>query len=398
MASRSSGSDAPARAPEPRGSTSTRARASRRRSWSRTSPHAWAPAQWPNVIGSAARVCVKPGMTASAPSRPFATRADTRAASASAQPVDRPAGPEPERRDRLLVPAAAEVGLAGEVTDDLAQPLLDEAVHVLDVRVEKGGVRLHPARTSSRPRSRVRRVVRRDRAAPAERADPGARRGDLLADEAPVEGEGPVELPEHRVGRRLVVAAPELHAHLAQLPVVGVDVDVAVREVGGPHPAGGLALAEADAQPHRVLPHRRRGRLLVVRARGAALRHVHVADPDRDAAGVERDARAAHRGQDAAPVRVAPVESRLDERRLGHRAGDPVGVRCRPRPLDAHLGDARHALAVPDQHVRELPGRVGEREAEGVEVAVPRGPWRGRGARRSPGRWRSRSSRCRRPR
>jgi hypothetical protein len=74
----------PARAPEPSGSTLTRRRASRRRSRSRTRAQAWAPAKWPKVMGSAARVWVKPGITASAPASPCAARARTSPATPSA--------------------------------------------------------------------------------------------------------------------------------------------------------------------------------------------------------------------------------------------------------------------------------------------------------------------------
>ena len=79
-ASRSRGTAVPASAPEPSGSTLTRRRASPRRSWSRTSPQACPAMKCPRVIGSATRVWVKPGITASAPLVPLSTMARTRAA------------------------------------------------------------------------------------------------------------------------------------------------------------------------------------------------------------------------------------------------------------------------------------------------------------------------------
>ena len=68
-----------------------------------------------------------------------------------------------------------------------------------------------------------------------------------------------------------------------------------------------------------------RRRLVVARAR-AALGHPDVAQEDVHPVDVEVHARAADRGQDAAPVRVAAVEGGLDERRLRHGARDAVGV------------------------------------------------------------------------
>ena len=58
-----------------------------------------------------------------------------------AQLVDGAAGPQAQRRDRLLVAAAAQVHLPGQVAHDLAQPLLHEAVHVLGVDLQVEGIR-----------------------------------------------------------------------------------------------------------------------------------------------------------------------------------------------------------------------------------------------------------------
>src|SRR5438093_3672526 len=97
-------------------------------------------------------------------------------------------------------------------------------------------------------------------------------------------------------------------------PVMSVDVHVPSAEVARPDPPGRLALPEAHSDVHGVRDHRPVCRLLVVVAGAAALGHPHVAQEDVDATHVHGDTRAAHGGEDAAPVRVAAVQSGLHER------------------------------------------------------------------------------------
>ena len=162
-------------------------------------------------MGSAARVWVKPGITASAPARSLFSQGPHQTCDALGHAVDAVANPQAERRDRLLVPAAAEVSLAREVAHDLAQARLHEAVDVLGVELQIRGIPLGAHQHLRETLVEARGLLRGNRGAAAERARVGPRRRDLLAQQAPVERERPVELPEGRVRPRLVVAAPELH-------------------------------------------------------------------------------------------------------------------------------------------------------------------------------------------
>ena len=133
-----------------------------------------------------------------------------------AQPVDGAPDEEAQGRDRLLVAAAAEVRLPGDLAHDLGEPLLDEAVHVLHVEREIRGVGRRPGQHLLEPLLERLGVVRADRAAPAESPHPRPRRGHFLDDQPPVEREGAIERPERGVRARLVVPAPELHGHLVR--------------------------------------------------------------------------------------------------------------------------------------------------------------------------------------
>lgn len=70
--------------------------------------------------------------------------------------------------------------------------------------------------------------------------------------------------------------------------------------------------------------------------------------------------RVAHRAQDTAPVRIPPVQRRLDERGLGDRRGDLPRVGIRGRVRDAHVHELGGALAVADDEFREIGGEGGE--------------------------------------
>jgi hypothetical protein len=127
------------------------------------------------------------------------------------QMVDRAAHPEPERRHGLLVAAATQVTLAREVSHDLAESRLHEAVHVLGVELEVRGVGLRTPKDLREALVECGRLRGRQGAATAEAACIGARRRDLLAQQPLVEGERGVELPEPSVRVARVVPAPELH-------------------------------------------------------------------------------------------------------------------------------------------------------------------------------------------
>src|SRR6185437_13209650 len=120
--------------------------------------------------------------------------------------------------------------------------------------------------------------------------------------------------------------------------IAAVDVDITVGQVA--RPDGGLAAADAEIDvddnvaPLHVFRHRR---FVVVRHRAAILRDQHAADGNAKGVTVDLLARLADRHDDAAPIRVARRDSRLDQgriadgetdgaRRLGrYRAGDIDG-------------------------------------------------------------------------
>jgi hypothetical protein len=103
------------------------------------------------------------------------------------------------------------MALAREVAHDLPQAGLHEAVHVFDIEVQIAGVRLRSPQHLGQALVQRPGLGRGDRLAPAQGPGVGARRLDLLAEEAPVEPETLVELPEAAVRIPRVVAAPELH-------------------------------------------------------------------------------------------------------------------------------------------------------------------------------------------
>src|SRR3954454_5703160 len=102
--------------------------------------------------------------------------------------------------------------------------------------------------------------------------------------------------------------------------VLRVDRHVVVREVGEEH----LGLRPLPRQPHGVLDLRAAHGLgqggRVVGQRAAAGAYLHVLDPDVERQRRHVVQRAADRLRDPAPVRVAAVQSGLDQRRVGDRA------------------------------------------------------------------------------
>src|ERR1700682_1558645 len=68
------------------------------------------------------------------------------------------------------------------------------------------------------------------------------------------------------------------------------------------------------------------------------------ADGDGGARKVKGDARAAGGRDQAAPVGIAPVDRRLDERRVGDRLGCPARLAGRRRPRHSHRDQLGRAL------------------------------------------------------
>ena len=113
------------------------------------------------------------------------------------------------------------------------------------------------------------------------------------------------------------------------------------------------------------------------------LEHAHAVEVERDAVGVEPrvaavERRGAGRGEDAAPVRVAPVQRGLHERRRRDPARDRLRLVGGRGAGDADLRDDGRALAVGDDLRGELGADVVERGGERVVVALPEAPFASR--------------------
>src|ERR1700750_3303469 len=104
-------------------------------------------------------------------------------------------------------------------------------------------------------------------------------------------------------------------------PVVGVDADVVGAEVARPDRRRSAAAGEVDAHGDLALLHHPLAVLLAVaRPPAAALDDVDVVEEEVDARLLEiDDAGVADGGEDAAKVRVAREERRLDQRRVADR-------------------------------------------------------------------------------
>src|SRR3954463_6057825 len=149
--------------------------------------------------------------------------------------------------------------------------------------------------------------------------------------------------------------------------VVGIDRHVAVGQVGeedlGLVALPGEANDVLDLLARDALGERRK----VERPRRAARADRHALDRDVHLERRGVGERAADGLGDAAPVGVAAVEGRLDERRVRHGAGRPLDGRAVAAGHD-DAADPLGALAVADDLERELaPGR-GEGLAEGELV------------------------------
>ena len=110
---------------------------------------------------------VVPGRTASPSRSASPTRARSNVDERRVEPVDRPAGPEPEIRRDLVVPRAAGVELAGDRPEPLGQGGLEVEVDVLERRV--------PARARRSRRRAAGRPARRRASPPRRRSGCPAR-------------------------------------------------------------------------------------------------------------------------------------------------------------------------------------------------------------------------------
>src|SRR5579864_1985000 len=161
------------------------------------------------------------------------------------------------------------------------------------------------------------------------------------------------------IGVRLIAPSRE---------VVGVFFDVLLRQVACPHRRFRPAEAEVHDDRDGVAGHVPRHFIedIGIPGRPAALRHEHRPDPDRHPFGLDLGAAAAHRNEDAAPVRRAAVDGRLDERRERDRPRRPVGVFVALRAADGDLDEFGAALGVPRDHAGKVRGAGHERRLERV--------------------------------
>src|SRR6185312_2709635 len=114
-------------------------------------------------------------------------------------------------------------------------------------------------------------------------------------------------------------------------PVVGIDLDVAMGEVAGPH--RGLAPSDADIDRNRDLApfHVARDRRLVIALDALALvADGDAADGDAQLVAIGLLAALGDGGGDAPPIGIRAGERRLDQRRIGDREADAArGARRR---------------------------------------------------------------------
>src|SRR5262249_32178007 len=131
-------------------------------------------------------------------------------------------------------------------------------------------------------------------------------------------------------------------------PVLGVDGNVFVREVAGPHRGRGLAAVEHDAHSDLALRHRALAVFLAVRGRApSGIRDLHVVQVQLDAADVESaHARVADRGEQPPEVRVRGEERGLYERGVRYGVGDARALGLAAALLDPHGDELRRALSV----------------------------------------------------
>src|SRR4051812_13262510 len=137
-------------------------------------------------------------------------------------------------------------------------------------------------------------------------------------------------------------------------PVVGVDGDVVVAEVGGENDGGCGAAAEVEDDGDAFAGEDFGGVFFFVN-RGLAVRHeLNVGGEERHAFHVEARAAAAEGGQDAAPVRIAAVEGGFHERRRCDGVRGQLGVAVRFCSADGQLHHACCAFAIANDHPGEV--------------------------------------------
>src|SRR6266542_430263 len=161
--------------------------------------------------------------------------------------------------------------------------------------------------------------------------------------------------------------------------VAFVEIDIFLGEISRVEDGAGLAEVQPEVQVEFLLAHpgakcfeARMSRLAAPEA------PANLAAAGRTVTNVDflfHDPRraVAERVDDAAPVRVAAVPARFDERAVGHRAGRGVGVREGSRAGDADGDKAGSAFSVADDHSGQFETDMiqgGLEEAEAVRFRI----------------------------
>ena len=180
--------------------------------------------------------------------------------------------------------------------------------------------------------------------------------------------------------------------------VAGVDVDVLLREVAGPHASAAAAGAQVDNDGDIFREHLFVRDALVERMFAAAAANGDSREPDVDALEIEIDAGAAGGGEDAAPVGVGAGEGGFYERGLRDGARDLVGGAVGRGAANFDFDDVLRAFAIFDDRERERLADVLERGGEFFVVAAIGGDFAARRIRRLRAPRRCRWWMCRRRR
>src|SRR5258705_505425 len=157
-------------------------------------------------------------------------------------------------------------------------------------------------------------------------------------------------------------------------PVLGVDGNVFVRQIAGPHGGRGGAAFKHHANRDLALTHHPLPVLLAISGSAAALlRDLDVVEIQLDAIDVEvAHARIADRGEEPPQVRVGGEERGLHQRRMRDRVGDARALLLVAALLHPHGDELGRALAVADDGLRETLRDLQHHVAQRRVVAAPR--------------------------
>src|SRR6516164_4395939 len=154
----------------------------------------------------------------------------------------------------------------------------------------------------------------------------------------------------------------------ASAAVAGIDVDIAVGQIAGPHRRLAAADADIDGDLDFATAHMGSDRRLVIAwYRTTISEDRQIADRDSQAIGIDLFAGLPHRHDDAAPIGVAGRKCGLDQWRVADRQADTAcrPERCRTGHFNRHeflraLAIACDLLGEIDCHRLERPAKTSE--------------------------------------